>query len=146
MKAPLATNKSSATPPPAAPTRVLCVDDNPDVTEVLRLVIDTDPRIQCVGSLASADQLAKTIRGMSPRPDVVLLDATMPGKSPLAMTSQMAAEFPAVRIIIYSGHNDADFIARAKAAGAWGYVSKNEEPDVILHAVLEVAAGNAWWP
>ena len=71
---------------------------------------------------------------------------SVPGKSPLAMTTQLAAEFPSVRTIIYSGYNDPDFIARAKDAGAWGYVSKNDEPDVILRAVLEVAAGNAWWP
>jgi DNA-binding NarL/FixJ family response regulator len=136
------TAKTPTPTPTSTPTRVLCVDDNPDVTEVMRMVIDTEPRIQCVGSLASADQLAQTIRGMSPPPDVVLLDATMPGKSPLVMTTELAAEFPAVRTIIYSGYNDPAFIARAKDAGAWGYVSKNDEPDVILRAVLEVAARN----
>src|SRR5436190_15559406 len=115
---PIATKTSA---PTARPTRVVCVDDNPDVLDVMRLVIDTEPRIQCVGSLASADQLAQTVRGMSPPPDVVLLDATMPGKSPLLMTTELAAEFPAVRTIIYSGYNDADFIARARAAGAWGF-------------------------
>jgi len=142
MKTPTPTKST----PVAPPTRVLCVDDNPDITEVMRMVIDTEPRIQCIGCLSCADQLIETVRGMSPPPDVVLLDATMPGKSPLVATSEMAADFPAIRTIVYSGYNDAAFINRAKAAGAWGFVSKTDEPDAILRAILDVAAGNAWWP
>src|SRR5882724_9240957 len=143
MKAPLLTTTPITTPtptptPPTRPTRVLCVDDNRDITEVMQLVIGTEPRIECVGCMGSADGLIEAVRGLSPPPDVVLLDATMPGRSPLVVMSELAAEVPAVRTIIYSGYTDAEFIARAKAAGAWGYVSKNEDPDVILRAVLEV--------
>ena len=134
------------TPTTRPPTRVLCVDDSPDITAVMRMVLDTDPTMQCVGCLASADQLIDTVRLMSPPPDVVLLDATMPGKSPLAVMSDMAAEFSDVRTIIYSGHEDPAFIDQAMTAGAWGYVSKNDPPDTILSAVRDVAAGNARWP
>ena len=141
---------ASVSPRPALPTRVLCVDDSPDITTMMRMVIDGEPTMQCVGCLASADHLIEKVRRLSPPPDtlplVVLLDATMPGKSPMAAMSALAAEFPAIRTIIYSGHHDPGFIDRAKAAGAWGCVSKGDEPDVILRAVREVAGGNAWWP
>ena len=47
----------------------------------------------------------------------------------------------AIRTIVYSGHDDPGFLERMRGAGAWGCVSKREEPDTILRAVREVAAG-----
>jgi len=134
------------TRPAALPTRVLCVDDNSEMTLVLRLMIDAEPMMRCVGCLGSADHLLRRVRGLEPPPDVMVLDATMPGRDPLEAMRQVAAEFPAIRAIVYSGHDDPGFVERARDAGAWGCVSKREEPDTILRAVREVAAGRAWWP
>ncbi len=130
----------------APPTRVLCVDDSPDVTAVMKLVIQTDPTLECVGCLGSADQLLEKVRRMNPPPHVVLLDATMPGKSPLVVMKVMSVECPDVKTIIYSGHEDEAFLDRIRDAGAWGFVSKNDEADAILKAVHAVAAGNVFWP
>lgn len=139
-----------AIPRPGLPTRVLCVDDSRDMTEVMRMVIDADPMMECVGCLGAADDLVSEVRRLSLSralpPLVVLLDATMPGKSPLKAMSEIAAELPEVRTIIYSGHDDPVFIDGAKDAGAWGCISKRDDPDTILRAVREVAAGNVWWP
>ena len=133
-------------PSSARPTRVLCVDDNPDIIMVLRMVIDTDETMRCVGGLESADRLLQEVRRLNPPPDVVLLDAIMRGASPLAVMAQMAAEFPAIRTVFYTGNTDPEFIDRAITAGAWGCVSKSEDPDTILRAVRAVAAGSTWWP
>lgn len=131
---------------PASPTRVLCVDDGPDITAVVRMLVESDPGMAWAGSLGSADRLLETVRGLRPPLDVVILDATMPGKDPLIALREMTAEFPKIRTIIYSGHGDAGFVARAMNAGAWGCVSKSDEPDAILRAVRDVAAGNVCWP
>lgn len=131
---------------PGAFTRVLCVDDFPDSTATLRLNIESDPTMRCVGCLASADHLLDEVRRQNPPPDVVLLDATMPCKNPLEALRELDAAFPQVRTIILSGHSDAAFIDRVLAAGAWGYVSKGDEPDTVLQAVREVAKGNVWRP
>ncbi len=127
-------------------TRVLCVDDNPDMTSVTQMMIDADPAMRCVGCLTSADVLLDRLRPAADRPDVVLLDGAMPGTDPLEAMRAMAAEFPEVRTIVLSGYHDEASVARAREAGAWGYVSKAAEPDEILHAVREVAAGRACWP
>lgn len=127
-------------------TRVLCVDDNRDITDVMRIVIDTDPTLRCVGSLASAECLIDELRRMSAAPDVVLLDATMPGKCPFSVMREMSEAMPAIRTIVYSGHGDPAFIERARNAGAWGFVCKADEPETILLAVRAVAMGQAWWP
>lgn len=132
------------------PIRVLCVDDSPDITMVMRIVIESAPMMECVGCLSSADHLVEEARRLTAPPNpkslVVLLDATMPGKNPLAAMSELATDFPEIKMIIYSAHDDEAFIDRAMDAGAWGCVSKNDHPDTVLRIVREVAAGNAWWP
>lgn len=142
---------TSTSPAMAAKIRVLFVDDNRDLLTVLRMVINAETDMRCVGGLASADHLVAEVRRLCthpprPTPDaaaqlVVILDATMPGKDPLEAMSELAAAFPQVRTIIYSGHAGPVFIDRAINAGAWGYVSKRHEPAVIIRAVREVSAG-----
>ncbi|MFN0010045.1 MAG: response regulator transcription factor [Phycisphaerales bacterium] len=140
-------------PDSTPPMRVLCVDDSADMTAVMRMVIDAEPMMECVGCLASADDLVERVRGLNAGPAgaalgplVVLLDATMPGKSPLKAMSEVAAAFPEVRTIIYSGHDDEAFVDRARSAGAQGCVCKKDDPETIVRAVREVAAGGEWWP
>lgn len=126
------------------PTRVLVVDDNPDISEVLCYVIGVEPGMECVGRLLSADRLAEEIR--SRRPSVVVLDARMPGKDPIAAMQDVAVEFPDVKSIIYSGFDEPDFIEQVIDAGAWGFVSKDQDPDEIVRAIRTVAAGSVAFP
>ncbi len=128
------------------PTRVLCIDDNRDITAVMRLVIDAEPSMQCVGCLGSANDLVREVQGRDPQPDVVVLDASMPGRDPVEMMKELAVRCPSARVVIYSGHDDAAFVKRVMDAGAWGCVSKNAEAEELLLAVREVAAGRTKWP
>ncbi len=133
--------------PPAGPRtliRVLCVDDAPDVAQIVCRLIDSEPGMQCIGCLDSADGLVDEIRGGNV--DVVLLDATMPGKPPLTALREIAAEFPTVKTVILSGHDDPGFIESAMDAGAWGFVSKDHDPATMLLAIRQVAGGNLWFP
>ena len=134
--------------PPAnlvrAATRVLCADDSPDVTLVLRMMIDEEAGMRCVGCLSCADGLVSSVRALNPKPDVVVLDATMPGKNPLEAMGELLAEFPQVKVVIYSGHDDAAFVAKVLKAGAWGCVCKKDEPEAIVRAVRDAAAGYAF--
>lgn len=127
-------------------TRVLCVDDNQEMTSAMRMLINSDPTMRCVGCLHSANELSREVAGMDPAPDVLMLDATMPGKDPLGEMKKLAAEFPGIRTIVLSGHDDEAFVSRVKSSGAWGFVSKSDEPQFMLHAVTRVAAGNIWFP
>lgn len=127
-------------------TRVLCVDDIPDVAAVIRLIIESDPSMKCVGCLDSANDLVAEVQGRNPKPDVVVLDATMPGRDPMLAMKELAAQCPSTRTIIFSAHNDPAFVKRARESGAWGCVSKDAEPRELVHAVREVAAGRPVWP
>lgn len=139
------TRPAEAASPPSL-TRVFCVDDNVELTAILRLMIGSDASMQWVGCLASADRLIEKLRALSPPADVVLMDASMPGKCPFSVMSELAAKLPAVKTIVYSGHHDAAIVDRAQRMSARGVVSKRDEPDAILFAIREVAAGRSCWP
>ncbi len=128
----------------ASTIRVMVADDNPDIADVLAYVIGAEPAMECVGCLHSADHLAEEIRAL--RPDVLVLDATMPGRDPLTAVKELGPEFPEVRAIFYSGHDDREFIERVVDAGAWGFVSKRREAEAVLAAIRLVAAGKVVFP
>jgi len=128
----------------ASPIRVMVADDNPDIAELLAYVIGVESAMECVGCVHSADRLEEEVRAL--RPDVLVLDARMPGKDPLAAVRDLGPEFPEVRAIFYSGLDDPDFIEQVVDAGAWGFVSKRREADVVLAAIRLVAAGKVVFP
>ncbi len=110
----------------------------------MRMIIETDGTMEFAGSLESADRLLTEARRLAAKPGVVslivLLDARMPGKSPLEAVREIAAELPWVRVVILSGFDDPAFYDKVLDAGAWGFISKSDEPDAILRAIHKIAA------
>lgn len=120
---------------------VLCVDDARDITLMFSHLINGEADMRCVGALQSADELLAEVERL--RPDVVLLDLTMPGKDPLTALRELGARVPASRVIVYSGYDDTATVDSTLEAGAWGCVSKHSEPGAVLAAIRRVAAGEA---
>ena len=127
-----------------APIKVLVVDDSPDITELLSYLIGVEPRLECVGCRQSADGLADDIHRL--QPDILVLDASMPGKDPITALAECRIEFPGLRAVVYSGYDDSALIERVIDAAAWGFVSKREAPNVVVRAILAVAAGQVVFP
>lgn len=121
------------------PIRVLCVDDNLAVAAMLALSIQQEEGLQHVGTLHRADDLLEAVSRY--RPDVVLLDLSMPGREPLEVLAEVVAVSPATRVIVFSGFDDRDTVDRAIAAGAWGYVPKDSSTEGILMAIRRVSEG-----
>ncbi len=124
--------------------RVLVADDQPDITEVLQYVIGIDPGLECVGCLGRADELGDAVRTL--RPDVLVIDARMPGTDPLIAVRELADEFPAIKCIFYTGYDDPGFIERMIDSRAWGFVSKSLGSDAVLRAIHSVAVGTPVFP
>ena len=133
-----------AAPAPAPPIRVLVVDDSPDITDVVCHFVDAEPTMECVGCLFSADDLLEEVRRL--RPDVLVLDARMPGKDSLTAMTELSPEFSQLKTIFHSGFDDPDFIDLVIDAGAWGFVSKHHDPATLVRAIGEVAAGRIVFP
>lgn len=118
---------------------VLCVDDNEQVAEAVRVQLGRSEGFRWMGWLATADTLLERVE--QEQPESVVLDIDLPGLSPFDALAELAERWPDVRVVMFSGHVGYDLIERALEAGAWGYVSKNDGEDALIAALRRVASG-----
>jgi DNA-binding NarL/FixJ family response regulator len=119
--------------------KVLCVDDNPDIAMLMEMAVNAQADMQSAGCVHTAEQLQQHVKRT--RPDIVVLDLSMPGKDPLEVVQQMGESCPETRVIMYSGYDDLASRDAAIDAGAWGFVSKHNDMDELVNAVRRVAKG-----
>ena len=124
------------TKPGAKPVRVLLADDHKLVRAGFRAMLDSLGDVEIVGETGDGREALELIR--QHRPDVALLDITMPSLTGLEVAARVANEMQNVRIIILSMHTTEDYIARAVRAGVSGYLLKNADP-VELELALRAA-------
>lgn len=122
--------------------RVLCMDDNDFVGEALSRRARRQPGIEWSGWTRSADELDDAVRTNAP--DVILMDIDMPGYDTFALVERLAIDHPRVRVVMFSGHARPDYAERALNAGAWGFISKDDDPDRIFDAVRMVSRGEMY--
>jgi DNA-binding NarL/FixJ family response regulator len=119
--------------------RVLVVDDHAVVRSGLKLLLDSEEEIEVVGDAGTAEQAA--LRAELLKPDVVLLDVVMPGRSGIEVTPEILQRSPESKVLVLSMQDDPTYVREAFAAGASGYVLKEAADSEVVHAVREVAAG-----
>ena len=120
--------------------RVVVADDHPVFRSGLRMLLE-DLGVEVVAE--AADGRAAVALAVEHRPDVVLMDLQMPELSGLEATRQLAAQAPAVRVLVLTMAEDDATLLAALRAGAAGYLLKGAGPDEIDRAVRGVAAGEA---
>lgn len=125
------------------PIRVLVADDHAIVREGIRTVLEQSPDIVVVAEAATgAAALASTDRE---KPDVCVLDISMPDGSGLDVTRSLRARGPAPRILILSVYDDAEYVLEAVRAGANGYLRKDSGPAELRDAIRAVHAGDEYF-
>ena len=122
--------------------RVLVVDDHAVVRSGLRRVLDAEPDIETVGEAADAERAV--FEAMEHKPDVVLLDVVMPGKSGIEIIPTLLQNAPDVRVLMLSMQDDPRYLREAFEAGASGYVLKEAADTEVVDAVRAVAAGERY--
>ena len=118
--------------------RVLVVDDHAVVRSGLRRVLDAEPDIETVGEAPSAERAV--FEAMEHRPDVVLMDVVMPGKSGIDGTPALLRAVPDAKVLMLSMQDDPRYVREAFDAGASGYVLKEAADSEVVSAVRAVAA------
>src|SRR5262245_52884694 len=122
--------------------RVLVVDDHAVVRAGLRRVLDGEPDIETVAEAPNAERAV--FEAMEHRPDVVLMDVVMPGKSGIEGMPAVLQAVPEARVLVLSMQDDPRYVHEAFAAGASGYVLKEAADTEVVAAVRAVAAGERY--
>ncbi len=119
--------------------KILIADDHAIVRGGLKQIIETTTDITVAGEAARGSEVVDRLRTC--QIDLLLLDMTMPGISGVDLIRRVRTEQPALPVLVFSIHNEAQVVSRALRAGATGYVTKDSDPDVLLAAIRKLANG-----
>jgi DNA-binding NarL/FixJ family response regulator len=124
------------------PVRIILADDHTLVRAGIRALLEKLPGVEVVGEAGDGREVLNLAK--LHRPDVVLMDITMPGLNGLEAAERMAKDFPDVRVIILSMHNNEEYYWRALKAGAAGYLLKKAATAELATAVQRVVEGEIY--
>ena len=122
--------------------RILIVDDHKVVRDGIRYMLADAPDIEIVAEAESAEAMFEVISELPV--DVVLLDIRMPGMTGLAALEKLGEEFPQVKVLMLSMHDQPGYVRRAVELGAAGYLLKSAGRDELLNAVAAAAQGQTY--
>lgn len=123
--------------------RIVIADDHPLVRNGLKTVLHTMPGFQVVAEAENGVQLLKIIQEY--QPDVALVDISMPQLNGLEALQQLSTQYPALKLIVLTMHEEAEYILKSLSSGAQAYLLKNVEPEELQKAILTVAAGKKYY-
>ncbi|MEZ5540784.1 MAG: UvrY/SirA/GacA family response regulator transcription factor [Pseudomonadota bacterium] len=121
---------------------VMLVDDHGLVRNGIKRILDDVDGIAVVAEAENGEQAIKQVRKQ--RPDVILMDISMPGIGGLEATRKIARSLPGIKIIVVSIHDDDPFPARLLEAGAVGYLTKGCDVREIINAIRSVHVGKQY--
>jgi DNA-binding NarL/FixJ family response regulator len=124
--------------------RVLVVDDHEFVRAMTSQVLSAAGGIEVVGECPDGTGVVPAAAALDP--DVVLMDVQMPGRSGIEATRDLVAADLHARVLILTGSSNSRLVHESIDAGAAGYLLKSGDPQRLVSAVRELAAGGSVWP
>lgn len=121
---------------------VFLADDHTVIRDALRYLLDAQHDIKVVGDAANGRKAVRLVQEL--KPDVVVMDITMPELNGLLATQQIHENNPSVRVIILSIHSSTEYVYRALQAGASGYLAKESSGAEVVEAVRAVDSGQRY--
>ncbi len=128
--------------PTPNPIRVVLADDHALVRAGIRALLEKLPGLAVVGEAGDGREALALVK--QHRPDVVLMDVTMPGLNGLDAADRIAKEYPEVRVIVLSMHENEEYYWRALKAGAAGYLLKKAASVELETAIRQVVGGELY--
>ncbi|MDQ6997128.1 MAG: response regulator transcription factor [Mariprofundus sp.] len=122
--------------------RVYLVDDHAVVRAGFRSMLEAEADITVVGEASSGVEAYSHYLDL--QPDVVVTDISMPGEGGLGFMRRLLKRDHNARVLVMSMFDDVAFVKRAMEYGAMGYISKSDDPGLLVQAIRSVAAGNTW--
>ena len=123
--------------------RVLVADDHGVVREGIRHVLSGEPGFEVVGEAANSVDAMALVESL--RPDVAVLDISMPGESGLKLAARIRERLPEVRVLMLSMHDHPEYVLESVRAGAHGYLLKDTAAAELRQAIRAVDEGEAFY-
>lgn len=124
------------------PLRIVLADDHATVRHGLKLLIDSQTDMAVVGEAADGDGVLQQAEAL--KPDIVVVDISMPGMNGLVATRALKRMQPELAIVALTRHEDETYLEELLRAGASGYVLKQSAPIEFVRAIRAVAAGGVY--
>ncbi len=122
--------------------KVLLADDHKIVREGLRRIVEESGEMEVVAEAADGHEAIS--RALDTRPDVAVVDISMPGMDGLEVVSQLKSLAPSMPVLILTMHDEEQYVVRAVESGAMGYVTKQSAPEQLVDAVKKLYAGGLY--
>ncbi|MHB8719340.1 MAG: response regulator [Candidatus Dormibacteria bacterium] len=120
------------------PIKVLIADDHPLMRKGLADILGGQADIDVVGSAEDGAQALALAHAT--RPDIVLMDISMPGMDGIEATEKMGDVNPDIRVVMLTSYSEQEKITEALAAGAVSYLTKDSAPDAVIRAIRAAAS------
>jgi DNA-binding NarL/FixJ family response regulator len=121
---------------------IVLAEDHVIVREGVRVLLDSEPEFQVVGEASDGLEAVRVVERL--RPQILVLDMTMPSLNGLEVVRQISHRVPDTRCLYLSIHADEGYVVQGLRAGARGYVLKSAHASELVEAIRRVAAGERY--
>jgi len=125
-------------------TSILLVDDHAMFRAGIKALLEAEGRLQVVGEASSGDEAVDRVREL--KPDVVIMDLSMPGSNGLEATRRIAALELDTKVLVLTVHAEEEYLVPVVEAGASGYLTKTSADNDLIEAIKVVARGEVYLP
>ncbi len=122
--------------------RILLADDHSIVRDGLRRIVEEDGAMAVVAEASDGREAIRKVAAS--RPDVAVVDISMPGLDGLEVVSRLKESHPQLPVLILTMHEEAQYVVRAIEAGAMGYLTKQSAPEQLVTAIRRVCDGHRY--
>ena len=137
------TTKPVAPLPPSAKKRVLVIEDQSAVCDLVAEMIHAHPRCDLAGKGSDGESAVEL--ALQLRPDILVLDVIMPGVGGIEVLRRLGGSLPATKVLIFSGKQEPHIVRALMQAGIHGFVNKNGPLSELRKALEALALGNTWF-
>lgn len=122
--------------------KIIIVDDHPMMRKGLASTLETEPGFEISAQLERAEDAIDRVEKV--KPDLIIVDISLPGMNGIELVKNLQFQYPDLKVLVVSRHEESLYAERALRAGAKGYVMKFESSDVLLKAVRKVLNGGIY--